>query len=104
MKKKSTFIVSVFISATVVLAASVFVPFSVLAEPYYKGKTIEFLGESRVGGGTDTMARITAAVIPKYIPGNDGRIEPRLNRRALKRSDGRNNPLSSLDIMPRIVR
>jgi tripartite-type tricarboxylate transporter receptor subunit TctC len=39
------------------------------AAPYYEGKTIEIMGESRVGGGTDTMARIVAAFLPKYIPG-----------------------------------
>ena len=40
------------------------------AAPYYAGKAIEILGESRVGGGTDTMARIIALYYPKYIPGN----------------------------------
>ncbi len=40
------------------------------AAPFYQGKTIEILGESRVGGGTDTMARIIATFLPKYIPGN----------------------------------
>ncbi|MDP2646104.1 MAG: tripartite tricarboxylate transporter substrate-binding protein [Desulfobacterales bacterium] len=45
-------------------------PTPALAEkPFYEGKTIEVLGESRVGGGTDTLARIIAAIIPKYIPG-----------------------------------
>jgi len=39
------------------------------AAPYYEGKTIEILGESRVGGGTDTMARIIGLFLPKYIPG-----------------------------------
>ena len=39
------------------------------AVPYYQGKTIEIMGESRVGGGTDTMARIIAFFYPKYIPG-----------------------------------
>ncbi len=39
------------------------------AAPYYEGKTIEIMGESRVGGGTDTMARIVAFFYPKYIPG-----------------------------------
>ncbi len=38
--------------------------------PYYQGKTIEVLVESSAGGGTDTIARITAAYLPKYIPGN----------------------------------
>ncbi len=47
-----------------------FMPAPAHAAPYYEGKVIEFMGESRVGGGTDTMARIFAAVIPKYIPGN----------------------------------
>lgn len=38
--------------------------------PYYQGKVIDVLCESAAGGGTDTVARITAAVMPKYIPGN----------------------------------
>jgi len=39
------------------------------AAPYYQGKTIDIIVESRVGGGTDTMARIIAFFLPKYIPG-----------------------------------
>ncbi|MBI4333436.1 MAG: hypothetical protein HY673_19395 [Chloroflexi bacterium] len=37
---------------------------------YYQGKTIEILVDSAAGGGTDTMGRITAAMLPKHIPGN----------------------------------
>ncbi|MDZ4241194.1 MAG: hypothetical protein U1D99_00050, partial [Candidatus Omnitrophota bacterium] len=37
--------------------------------PYYEGKTITVLVQSRVGGGTDTTARMIAAHLPKYIPG-----------------------------------
>lgn len=54
------FLVCVFLSSGTLWAAE---------KPYYQGKTIEILGESRVGGGTDTMARIIASVLPKYIPG-----------------------------------
>lgn len=38
--------------------------------PFYQGKTIEILVDSAAGGGTDTMARITAPYLTKYIPGN----------------------------------
>ncbi|MDZ4247235.1 MAG: tripartite tricarboxylate transporter substrate-binding protein [Dehalococcoidia bacterium] len=41
----------------------------VSATPYYEGKIIEMQGTGRVGGGTDTMARITSRILPKYIPG-----------------------------------
>lgn len=37
---------------------------------YYQGKTIEITVDSAAGGGTDTMARITAPFLTKYIPGN----------------------------------
>jgi len=48
------------------------VPGYAVAKPYYEGKTIEIMGESRVGGGTDTVARIIASFLPKYIPGKPG--------------------------------
>ncbi len=38
--------------------------------PFYQGKTVEVISASPAGGGTDTMARIIAAYLPKYIPGN----------------------------------
>ncbi|MBI2933986.1 MAG: hypothetical protein HYY29_00285 [Chloroflexi bacterium] len=38
--------------------------------PFYQGKTIEITVGSTAGGGTDTAARIIAAVLPKHIPGN----------------------------------
>jgi tripartite-type tricarboxylate transporter receptor subunit TctC len=37
---------------------------------YYEGKSIEIVASSAPGGGTDTMARITASFMPKHIPGN----------------------------------
>ncbi len=37
---------------------------------YYAGKTIQIIVGSTAGGGTDTVARITATFLPKYIPGN----------------------------------
>ncbi len=37
---------------------------------YYQGKTIEILVESTAGGGTDTIARISAPFLSKYVPGN----------------------------------
>ncbi len=39
-------------------------------KPYYQDKIISITVMDRAGGGTDTMARIIASVIPKYIPGN----------------------------------
>lgn len=53
----------------ILVSGVAFLPAAAVAKPYYQGKTIEFLGESRVGGGTDTIARIAAASMPKYIPG-----------------------------------
>ncbi|MBI4332742.1 MAG: hypothetical protein HY673_15840 [Chloroflexi bacterium] len=38
--------------------------------PYYQGKTIEITVESAAGGGTDTVARVSASFLPKFIPGN----------------------------------
>ena len=63
--KKSAFCQSIFL----LLIGFWFMQAQAHAAPYYEGKTIEIMGESRVGGGTDTMARIIAAVIPNYIPG-----------------------------------
>ncbi len=42
------------------------------ATAYYKGKTLDIIAGGGVGGGTDTMARIVASVMPKHIPGNPG--------------------------------
>ena len=38
--------------------------------PYFEGKTIEIVAATAAGGGTDTTARVVAAYLPKYIPGN----------------------------------
>jgi tripartite-type tricarboxylate transporter receptor subunit TctC len=37
---------------------------------FYSGKTITFLAGSTPGGGTDTLARITARYMPRFIPGS----------------------------------
>lgn len=37
---------------------------------YYAGKTITFIAGSSPGGGTDTLARITARHLSRFIPGN----------------------------------
>ena len=37
---------------------------------FYAGKTITFIAGSTPGGGTDTLARITARHLPRFIPGN----------------------------------
>ncbi len=39
-------------------------------EAYYRGKTIDVLAATAAGGGTDATARIVAAFMPRYIPGN----------------------------------
>ncbi|MDP2643893.1 MAG: hypothetical protein Q8P24_03050 [Desulfobacterales bacterium] len=70
MKKRSPYFASAYLLAAGLLAIWIFQPVLTHAAPFYQGKTIEILGESRVGGGTDTMARITAAVLPMHIPGN----------------------------------
>lgn len=41
----------------------------VAAVPYYEGKTVEIIVPSRAGGGDDTITRIIAKVMPRYIPG-----------------------------------
>lgn len=38
--------------------------------PYYSGKTIEIVVDQAAGGGTDTLARIIAPFLTKYLPGN----------------------------------
>jgi tripartite-type tricarboxylate transporter receptor subunit TctC len=37
---------------------------------FYKGKTIELIASTGVGGGLDSNARIVARHLPKHIPGN----------------------------------
>ncbi|MDZ4245575.1 MAG: hypothetical protein U1D67_00475, partial [Dehalococcoidia bacterium] len=39
-------------------------------QPYFKGKTISIIVPFSAGGGTDTIARIVAGLLPKYLPGN----------------------------------
>lgn len=38
--------------------------------PYYAGKTIEIISTAGAGGGSDVAARIVAAFLTKYLPGN----------------------------------
>ena len=40
------------------------------AAPYFKGKVITFVVPFSPGGGSDTLARLLARHVPKYIPGN----------------------------------
>ncbi len=37
--------------------------------PYYAGKLITIWNGDQAGGGTDAMARLAAALLPKYLPG-----------------------------------
>jgi tripartite-type tricarboxylate transporter receptor subunit TctC len=64
MMKKLLFSLSVFL-----LIGYWLPPIAGYAAPYYEGKTIEIMAESRIGGGTDTMGRILAYFFPRYIPG-----------------------------------
>ena len=41
--------------------------------PYYAGKLLTIVVGSQAGGPTDAVGRITAALLPKYLPG-----EPRV--------------------------
>jgi tripartite-type tricarboxylate transporter receptor subunit TctC len=43
---------------------------SVLAEEFYKGKTLRFIVGASPGGGYDTYTRLIARYMGKYIPGN----------------------------------
>ena len=53
----------------VLLASVATRPASTQAD-FYKGKTIEMIISTGVGGGLDTNARMVARYLPKYIPGN----------------------------------
>jgi tripartite-type tricarboxylate transporter receptor subunit TctC len=39
-------------------------------EPFYKGKTVEFLVNFSAGGPTDVFGRLIARYLPKHVPGN----------------------------------
>jgi tripartite-type tricarboxylate transporter receptor subunit TctC len=43
---------------------------TLLAEPYFQGKTITIIVGTNPGGGYDTTARIIARHLPRFIPGN----------------------------------
>ena len=45
---------------------------TVLAQPYYQGKTIRLVVFGSPGGGNDVLARLVARYMPKHIPGNPG--------------------------------
>ncbi len=67
----------VFISLPLLLFTSYWLspaPGHASAIPYYKGKTLDFIAGGGVGAGTDMMARISAAVMPKHLPGNPGAV------------------------------
>ena len=58
-------------NASVVLAATVLTSGSAQAQAdFYKGKTIELIISTGVGGGLDTNARMVARHLSKHIPGN----------------------------------
>src|ERR671914_671070 len=58
-------------NASVVLAATVLTSGAAQAQAdFYKGKTIELIISTGVGGGLDTNARMVARHLSKHIPGN----------------------------------
>jgi tripartite-type tricarboxylate transporter receptor subunit TctC len=46
-----------------------FIPFNLLAAPYYEGKVVRIVVGSEPGGGYDRMARLIAKYLPRHIPG-----------------------------------
>ena len=57
-------------AALAALAAAVISPSSAAAQPdFYRGKTIELIISTGVGGGLDTNARLVARHLAKHIPG-----------------------------------
>ena len=48
---------------------TIFIPFELLAAPYYEGKVVKIIVGSEPGGGYDRMARLIAKHLPKHIPG-----------------------------------
>lgn len=65
MKKLSLCLLSVILVAAYAFASAP----ALAGPPYYKGKTIELLADSKAGGGTDRMARLNALFMQKFIPG-----------------------------------
>lgn len=57
--------VAVFLLGTVALTGA-----ALAQGDFYKGKTIELIISTGVGGGLDTNARMVARHLPKHIPGN----------------------------------
>lgn len=60
---------SLVLAALIAIMSSVCFSFSVVAEPYYKGKTITIIVPHNPGGGADTVSRMLARHLPKHIPG-----------------------------------
>jgi tripartite-type tricarboxylate transporter receptor subunit TctC len=56
--------------AAFALAAALILPGAALADDFYKGKQINFVVASDVGGSYDTFARMLSRYLPKYIPGH----------------------------------
>jgi tripartite-type tricarboxylate transporter receptor subunit TctC len=52
------------------MALFLIAPMAMAQEPYYAGKTIEFLITRGPGGGADTTGRHHAQLLSKFIPGN----------------------------------
>jgi tripartite-type tricarboxylate transporter receptor subunit TctC len=60
-----------FLLVSTFVAVYAFAPAPTIAgPPYYNGKTIELIADSKAGGGTDRTARINSIFIKKHVPGN----------------------------------
>ena len=66
MSKAFPLLVTIVIGVTFVMASST----KVLAEDFYKGKTIRIVVGASPGGGIDTYTRAAARHMSRYIPGN----------------------------------
>ena len=60
---------SLCLSVPVLLFLLLIFPCSLLAAPHYEGKIMTIIVGSAAGGGYDSVARLLAKHLPKYIPG-----------------------------------
>jgi tripartite-type tricarboxylate transporter receptor subunit TctC len=59
-----------YIALALALTVGLFLRPAQAAEDYFKGKTITVIAGSSAGGGTDSLARLLARHLGKYVPGN----------------------------------
>src|SRR5919198_5613991 len=58
------------LGALAVVAAAAIIPRPVAAQDFYRGKTVELIISTGVGGGLDANARLVARHLGNHIPGN----------------------------------